>query len=480
MNSVQAVKQSRRSWRRSTTHANENIPGAFRPSQEARLNVLLLCDQRARHIGTVEDHVQAFLTRSRHNVVALDARGAATIDIDFDRFDVVVTHYSVAIGYPGHVPEPLAAKIRAFEGAKIAFLQDEYRWIDASAGAIRDLGINVLFTVTNPEITRKIYRHPWFDQIRIEHTLTGFCPETLLDRTVPAYHARRIDVGYRARKVPNWLGSASQEKWTIGERFRADAPAHGLSVDISSREQDRLYGDAWIDFLSNCKAVLGTESSISAFDFDGGLKERIEAYERDHPEVTFEELKARFLEGIDGMHGVISVVSPRVFEAAALKTLMILYPGRYSDVLEPWRHYVPLQRDHGNMAEVSEVLKDQDRVSEITERSYQEVARSERWGYNGFAAHFDRTIDEVARVRTTMPLVTSDVARWQRQIEAKLRSEQRRIALGQLVVKSSWFVVVCINRFLPAPIARRVAPIGRLFYRGMRHVARRAILPRTV
>ena len=109
-----------------TAHAGEGA----RWRGAARLNILLLCDQCARHIGTVEDHIQAFLTRSRHNVLALDARGGASIDLDLDRFDVVVTHYSVAIGYPGHVPASLAAKISAFSGTKIAFLQDEYRWID--------------------------------------------------------------------------------------------------------------------------------------------------------------------------------------------------------------------------------------------------------------------------------------------------------------------------------------------------------------
>lgn len=471
-----------RLWRDSNDeppYANRNEADTTGLSQDVRLNVLLFCDEQARHIGTVEDHIRALTIRSRHNVLPLDARGASTIDVDLDRFDAIVTHYSVAIGLAGHVPPEIAAKIRAFQGAKIAFLQDEYRWIDASAAAIRDLGISVLFTVTNPEVTRTIYHHPWFDDVQIEHTLTGFCPEALLEHRVPPYGKRPIDIGYRARKVPNWLGEASQEKWTIGERFQADAPAYGLTCDISSREQDRLYGKAWTKFLSRCKAVLGTESSISAFDFDGSLKEKIERYEREHPGVSFAELKERFLTDIDGRHGVISVVSPRVFEAAALKTLMILYPGNYSGVLEPWRHYVPLERDHSNMAEVIETLKNQEKASEITERCYLEVARSEQWGYNGFAAHFDRVIDEVAVARTTTTVPASEVGRWQQQIKAKIRREARRVAFGQFFVRSARLVTVCINRGLPAPIARRVKSLGWLIYRAVRFIARRTILPRS-
>lgn len=444
----------------------------------APLNILLLCDERSRHIGTVEDHIQAFLGQSRHNVLPLDARGAATIDIDLDRFDVIVTHYSVAIGHPGHLKEPLKRKIAAFEGTKIAFLQDEYRWIDASAEAIRDLGIDVLFTVTNPDVTRRIYHHPWFDDVRIEHTLTGFVPETLRDHAAPPFEDRRIDVGYRARKVPGWLGEASQEKWTIGERFRAEADAFGLTCDISSREQDRLYGDAWITFLGNCKAVLGTESSISAFDFDGTLKTTIETYEKTHPGTSFQELKRRFLNDIDGRHGTISVVSPRVFEAAALKTLMILYPGDYSGVLEPWRHYVPLDRDHGNMAEVAGILGNPEKVLEITERCHQEVAHSGRWGYKGFASHFDKIVGETTVARTRAPVPVSEAKHWQRQIGAKIRRDAARVAVSHFVVRSMR-MVSRINEMLPAPVAGCIKWLGQPVYRGMRYVARRVILPRS-
>ncbi len=464
--------------KRTSDHRGHGADGVRLPDL-ASLNILLLCDQCARHIGTVEDHIQAFLTRSRHNVLALDARGGATIDLDLERFDVVVTHYSVAIGYPGHVPASLAAKIKAFPGTKIAFLQDEYRWIDASAAAIRDLGIDVLFTVTNPEVTRKIYHHPWFDDVRIEHTLTGFVPEDLCHRSPPPFEERRVDVGYRARKLPAWLGAAAQEKWLIGERFAADASAHGLACDISSREADRLYGEAWIDFVGNCRAVLGSESAISAFDFDGTLKDAVDAYEREHPNASFEDVRAHLLEGIDECHGAIRVISPRVFEAAALKTLMILYPGSYSGVLEPWRHYVPLDRDHGNMDEVVGVLRDHAKVMKITEQCYQEVARSGRWGYNAFAMHFDQVVGEVAVARTTEAVPIAEVETWQRLIDIKIRREARRVAISQFVVRSSRFVVRCLNRSLPAPVARNVKIVGRLLYRGMRYVARRTLLPRS-
>ena len=190
-------------------------------------------------------------------------------------------------------------------------------------------------------------------------------------------------------------------------------------------------------------------------------------------------MQARLLDGIDGRHGAIRVISPRVFEAAALKTLMILYPGSYSGVLEPWRHYVPLDRDHGNMDEVVGVLGNHAKVIKIIEQCYHDVARSGRWGYNAFAMHFDRVTDEVAVARTAQPVPVVEVEEWQRLIDIKIRREARRVAISQFVVRSSRFAVKCVNRSLPAPIAKGVKFLGRSLYRGMRYVARRALLPRS-
>ncbi len=100
----------------------------------------------------------------------------------------------------------------------------------------------------------------------------------------------------------------------------------------------------------------------SVFDFDGAVAARTESFaalvERPHPipalarKPSYEMLRDRFFAGREDQID-IAQISPRVFEAIALRTLVIAYPGRYSGVLEPWRHYVPLDKDHGNMAQVA-------------------------------------------------------------------------------------------------------------------------------
>ena len=393
------------------------------------LRILLLVADASRHTGTVADHIGAFELYSKHEVVVLDSGVSAAFAVgllDLNAFDAVVFHYSIVISLPGFLPAAFADRLSKFSGTKILFIQDEFRWVNRTCAAIERLGISVVFTVVNPNVTRKIYRTPYFDEVRFEHTLTGFVPEGLVDRRVPSYAERTIDVSYRARKLPGWCGSFALQKWQIAERFRVDAERYGLKFDCNTSEAGRIYGERWIDFVSNSKATLGTESGASFVDYTGEVYQAVEAYERDHPCAPFEEVRDRFLKGRDG-DLVIHVISPRVFEAAALKTLMVLYPGEYSGVLKSGRHYVELKPDHSNIEEVVSVLSNPKRAGEIVDRAYREVAVSGRWSFRAFIAHFDRVADE------TVPAIAVGRCRWSRaklmeEHDKRLRWERRRMA----------------------------------------------------
>ena len=56
----------------------------------------------------------------------------------------------------------------------------------------------------------------------------------------------------------------------------------------------------------------------------------------------------------------MNVISPRCFEAAALRTLMVMYEGEYAGILEAGRHYVELKRDHSNIDEVVSAIRSPD------------------------------------------------------------------------------------------------------------------------
>ncbi|MHC2337912.1 hypothetical protein [Bradyrhizobium sp. USDA 4454] len=366
-----------------------------------RYNILLLCAAAALKTNTVSDHIRAFRQYGRHNFTIVDSLAFEAIGTDLDAYDCIVFHYSIVISMDNYVPASFRDKIRRFKGVKVAFIQDEYRFIDRQNAALADLQVGVVFTVTNPDVTRKIYRDPYFDGVRFEHTLTGFVPEHLLSIDVPDYAARPLEVSYRARKAPAWLGSFAEEKWRIADRFAADAAQYNLVCDIDTSETSRIYGGSWVDFVASSKAVLGTESGVSFIDFTGDTQVEVERFCAENPDLPHEVVRQRFLGDDDGKI-VIRVVSPRIFEAAALRTLMILYEGDYSGAVRPWEHYVPLRRDHGNMAEVVSIIRNPSKAQSIIDRAYHEVALSPAWTFKQMIERFDQVVtDEAQRLGLT-------------------------------------------------------------------------------
>ena len=370
-------------------------------------NILLLCAEAARHTGTVDLHIKSFKQYSEHNIVILDSFVAGQLDVDVNMFDAIIFHYSIVISLPQYIDENLAKKITAFKGPKILFIQDEFRWVDRTSKAAEQLGISVIFSVVNKDVTRKIYRDKYFDNVRFELTLTGFIPENLLKKAVPKYCDRQIDIGYRARKLPAWCGSFALQKWQIGEKMQQVAKQHNLNCDIAMSEASRIYGDAWIDFMSNCKATLGTESGASFVDYSGLVHQEIDKYEAANPKASFKEVSDKFLEGRNN-DVIIHVISPRVFEAAALKVLMILYPGTYSDVLTAGRHYIELSPDFSNIDEVLAILNNEEKANEIINNAYNEIACSPKWTHKNFIRHFDDVLGEELQKFATKKSSTSD------------------------------------------------------------------------
>ena len=129
--------------------------------------------------------------------------------------------------------------------------------------------MHILFTCVPEAEIEKVYPQQKLPNITKINTLTGYVPKNLLKVDPPNLKYRQIDVGYRTRKPPFWLGDLAQEKWTIADKFRDAAKDFGLKIDLSYQETDRLYGQRWLAFVKNCRCMLGVESGASVFDFTG-------------------------------------------------------------------------------------------------------------------------------------------------------------------------------------------------------------------
>ena len=337
------------------------------------LNIALLCDYDKGVAGTIIDHIEGIVRYSAHNIVPINFKGHLPTKLDLDRFDAVAIHYSMVACSDNYLAPPTRAAVRNFSGLKLAFVQDDYRFIDDTVRAFRAMGIHILFGLAPDDIIDDVYAPEALPGVRRETVFAGYVPENLLNLDVPPIADRPLDIGYRARKLPAWLGSHAQEKWQIAAGVMDVADRYGLRCDVSCEEADRIYGDDWIDFLTGSKAVLGTESGASVCDFTGAIQKAVEAHTAQDPDATFETLKNLYFKDED-RRLMMNIISPRCFEAAALRTLMILYEGHYSGRLKPWQHYVPLKKDHSNMDEVVTVLRDPKKAQGIVDRAYREVA----------------------------------------------------------------------------------------------------------
>jgi hypothetical protein len=124
------------------------------------------------------------------------------------------------------------------------------------------------------------------------------------------------------------------------------------------------------------RAVIGCESGVSVLDARGEIQRRVARLLADQPNLTFDEIDAQMPSGWDSY--AFFAIGPRHLEAVTTKTAQVLVEGRYSGVLEPERHYIPVRRDLSNVDEALERLRDVEAVEAMTERAYRDVYLSGR------------------------------------------------------------------------------------------------------
>ncbi len=422
--------------------------------------------------ATVTEYLDALHTYSAHRVHEISMLHHFPSKIDLNRFDVVITHYSLSIGplLNHYLGEVLVDKLKRYRGLKVAFLQDEYREIQTYWKHINELGIELLFSCVPDDEISKVYPLEKVPRLRVVNVLTGYVPKQLLKKPVLPIAQRHIDVGYRTRRMPYWLGRLAHEKWFIADEFQRRAKDAGLKLDLSTREGERLYGNAWTNFVASCRAVIGVESGASIIDFDGKLEHRVEEYVAKHPQATFEEISEKFLSPYEGSLR-LHQISPRCFEAAALKTPMVLFEGAYSGVLDPERHFIVLKKDFSNFDDVLLKLHDHDYLQSMADRTYDEVALDTKWSYQSFIQKVDAAMEDRVQVaktqRSSRPYTEIEFNRALRiSLNYFLR---RRIALfmqsmllGVPFARKSLF---WLWEILPRPMKRLARPLARIISR---------------
>lgn len=348
----------------------------------------------SKNAATIMEHVDSFGRYSKQKVWTLNVAYGFPNGLRGLEFSTVVLHYSLFGSYPFALPEKFLKYIESLrKSLKVAFFQDEMRYCKQRFELINRLAIDVIYSLLDQK---------YFDEVYLRNTaaksvlpnLTGYVCDQLIEKSLRfenPFQLRDIDVGYRARQLPFYMGRGAQEKSDIAIKFIEHSRDLNLKLDIKLNESDRIYGDDWPKFMANCRFMLGVESGTSIFDLTGQIQQQVKKFIETYPNATFSQVEKEILEPYEEKINY-RAISPRIFECAAFRTCMILFRGGYQNILVADKHYIPLEKDFSNFDEVISKMSDINLVKEITDRAHHDLVRSGVYSYSKFIDSFDGDI----------------------------------------------------------------------------------------
>ncbi len=435
------------------------------------MRTLVLYNGHETYTNTLFEHLVALSKLDPSNRVAFCHCGPATANVrHLDRFDAVIVHYSVRLPYDGvrHIAPALAS----FQGLKVLFIQDEYEHTLRAWHWIKTIGFDLVFTVVPEDHIQDVYPPAEFPGVTFVSNLTGYVPDLVEHLDFPGPPSRRsLTIGYRGRPLSLRYGALGIDKVAIGQMVKSYCDANGIPSDIAWDENDRIYGDQWYTFMASCRAMLGTESGSNVFDWDGDLDARIAACRLANPDWSDSQVYAEVVEPHE-RPGVMNQLSPKVFEAIAMRSVLVLFEGTYSGVIRPWEHFIPLAKDGSNLKDVFAHLADDAFVDAMSQRAFDDIIGSGAYSYTQFVKVVERTMKAQAR-RLRKPL------RGTRKVQRLIKDNRQLTALPLReaptetfldVVRGTASVSVVLRQvplqlwiLTPAPVRDRIRePLKRL------------------
>lgn len=360
-----------------------------------QLPLLLLCVYEENGPKTILEHIDSLKFFSKHSLEVYNLYQENSSALKFKCFNLnkyagLIIHNTLSYSMENveKLSKRFTLKLKEYQGVKIIFKQDEMRNVNQLKHYITENKFDLLFSCVPEKSIEMVYGDI---DVKVVNMLTGYVTDEMRSYKFSQLDTRKIDIFYRGMKLPYFFGELSYEKFLIGEKFKDICKTTKFLYDISSEMEDRVYGDEWISLLADSKAVLGVESGGSVFDFDACLEKNYVEVLKLEPKISFYEYQDKYLKGLDG-EIEYNQISPRHFEAAATKTVQILFEGEYSGIFRPYEHYIPLKKDFSNIDEVLNLLSDTRFRIDVTTRAFEEIIMNETYSYSAFVELFDRNV----------------------------------------------------------------------------------------
>lgn len=353
--------------------------------------ILFIYSPASTHVLTTFQYVDSFRKHSRFKI---DYISCFTEELlDFSQYDSVWVSYCARLVVQGAVSEALKKSIKEYNGPKFIEIQDEYDNTNLLHEELRFMGPTNILTCAPADGIKYVYPEDLFPGVKFDTVLTGYVPDELGGARARAPLSERpVHVGYRGRTLSWRYGELARQKWEVGVRLREACQRREVPCDIGVDEASRIYGFAWFDFIRSCRAMLGSESGSNVFDFDGSIAARVAATGKEQPDETCADIVAVIAAREQEIR--MGQISPRIFEAAALGTALVLMRGSYSGTLEAETHYVPIEPDYSNLDEVLDRIQNIEALQAMADRARRHLIESGAYSYAAFIRRMDDLIDD--------------------------------------------------------------------------------------
>lgn len=386
------------------------------------LRTLLLYASYTNQMSYFNDWIDAFEQHPSYQTICLDVLDPSNnlnqIKKFIETIDLIVLHHSMN-GDTLNYLKPLLSALKNRRGKLVSFVGNEINLPTVGMASkikiLQELETDIIATQLLQEAGEWLYAECSKSQIvSLPHALNqkAFYPRR-------AYNDRKIDIGTRSARYSVYMGDNMRNN--ILNFFSMNAKKFGLSVDLGLEggSQKRFTRSEWADFLSSCKATLSTEAGSFYLEKDDAIVKNIQeclrkkstkivlphetfarkAYRRIVPsfirkaivfflkdrlieadstdqDCDFNEVYEKFFSTAKKAPVYTKAISSRHFDAIGTKTLHIMYPGRYNDILKPGEHYFELQVDHSNIEELIMLFQNSKKVEEITSHAYDYVIKN--------------------------------------------------------------------------------------------------------
>ena len=209
------------------------------------------------------------------------------------------------------------------------------------------------------------------------------------------FKKRENDIVYRTVGYPFFPNKFGMMKSQIGEMMYKKHQ-NDLRLDISNREKDLIFGHKWITFLSNSKAVLGSNSGSSVIVRNHKHMRDLLAQKEKYTVSDLWTFEKDFFEKSDRGYELTDI-SPRNIEAAMTKTLQVLIDGEYGGILRKGEDYFALNEDLSNTEELIQLLNNQKKTEKITNSCYNRIKNSKTLNSDNLIKRIEKHIAEFVK-----------------------------------------------------------------------------------